>query len=256
VHPVLALAISGLVAGLGWRLRALSADGAVTAVAIGLAILTFIGWPGLAILGTFFLTSTFVSRVAAAADPGSEQAKTEIRDRWQVLANGGAAAAGALAEPVVSGLGIWLVSIILAAAGGDTWATAFGRMSPRPPRDLLTRVRVPPGTSGGVTWFGTTGGLMGATVIGLVAASVTGYWPLYFAAAAIGFGAMLFDSVLGSAVQARFHCGRCDQPTERRIHDCGAPASWKRGWRWLDNNAVNAVTTVVAGLVGLAAWWL
>ncbi len=256
MNPALALGISSAVAALGWRFRALTVDGAVAAAVVGLSILTFTGWPGLAVLGTYFVTTTFVSRVARTSDPMSDQAKTETRDRWQVLANGGAAAVAALAEPLVSGLGVWLVSIILAASGADTWSTAFGRMSPRPPRDLLTRQLVPAGASGGVTWFGTTGGLVGATLIGLVAATATGVWTLYGAAAIIGFAAMVLDSVLGSAVQARFHCDRCDQPTERRVHDCGTKSSWRRGWRWLDNNTVNAVATVVAGAAGLAAWWL
>lgn len=270
MHPLLALAISATVAGLGWRLRALTVDGALAATAVGLAILTFTGWPGLAVLGTFFVSSTVVSRTAAAADrrdqPNaadipdafSDQAETETRNRWQVLANGGAAAVGAVLEPFVSGLGIWLVSITLAAAAGDTWSTAFGRLIPpgRAPRDILSRRPVPPGTSGGVTWFGTTGGLMGATMVGLVGASTTGAWSLYAAATAIGFGAMLLDSGLGSAVQSRFHCDRCDRPTERRVHHCGARTTWRRGWRWLDNDGVNAVATAVAGLAGLAAWWL
>lgn len=256
MHPAWAFGLSLLVAGLGWRLRALARDGAVAAFGLGFTILVCTGWPGLAVLGVFFLTSTFVSRVATAADPSSDQAKTEVRDRWQVLANGGFAAAGALAEPLVSGLGIWLVSIVLAAAGSDTWATAFGRLSPRPPRDLISRAAVPVGTSGGVTWFGTIGGLMGAAVTGLAAASTTGNWRLYLAAVAIGVFGMLLDSVLGATAQARFWCPSCEVATEQPIHHCGTRSSWKRGWRWLDNNAVNAVTTGIAGLVGLAAWWL
>jgi uncharacterized protein (TIGR00297 family) len=256
VHPALSLGISTVVALLGWRLRALTIDGAIAAIAVGTSILMFTGWSGFAVLGTYFVTTTFVSRAAPTADPSSDQADTETRDRWQVLANGGAAGLGALLELAVSGLGIWVVSITLAASGADTWSTAFGRMSPRTPRDLRTRQPVPSGTSGGVTWFGTIGGLIGATLIGLVGATATGVWTLYPAAASIGFGSMLLDSALGSSVQARFHCDRCDRPTERRVHGCGAASSWRRGWRWLDNNTVNGVATAAAGLVGLAAWWL
>lgn len=254
MNPLLAFAIAGVVAGAGWRLRALSTDGAVAAVLVGTSILGFTGWAGLVVLGTFFVGSTAVSRLASRMEPGSDQADTEIRNRWQVFANGGAAALGASAETIQSGLGFWLVSVSLAAAAGDTWATAFGRLSRKPPRDLLSRLPVVPGTSGGVTWFGTMGGLVGATLIGLVAGSISGVWSLYGAAAAIGFGSMLLDSALGSRWQARFHCPRCDVGTERRRHRCGTVTELKRGWRWLDNDAVNAVATTVAALIGLLVW--
>lgn len=251
---MLALTIAAAVSWLGWWRRALSADGAVAATGIGLAILFFTGFDGLAVLGTFFVGSTFVSRVASQVEPTSDQAQTERRDRWQVLANGGAAAGGALAELLVGGLGLWLVTIGLAAAGSDTWSTAFGRLSPRAPRDLITRRPVPPGTSGGVTWFGTTGGLVGATLIGLVGATVSANWRLYLAATGLGFGAMVIDSFLGSKWQARFSCPRCEVGTERRHHDCGTATRHARGWPWLDNNGVNAVATAIAVLLGLMAW--
>jgi uncharacterized protein (TIGR00297 family) len=254
VFLLLALAISAVVAGLGWWRRALTADGAAAATAIGTAIVSQTGTTGLAVLGTFFVGSTFVSRVASRIDPASEQSRTEVRDARQVLANGGVAALGAFAEPWVPGLGLWLVTIALAAAGGDTWSTAFGRLSPRPPRDIVTRQPVPAGTSGGVSWFGTTGGLVGATLIGLVAATVSGQWSLYPAATLIGFVAMLADSVLGSRWQARFHCARCGLATERRRHDCGSATDRVGGWGWLDNDAVNATATVFAGVVGVVTW--
>lgn len=249
-----ALTISAVVAALGWWRRALSVDGAVAATAVGTAIVSHTGPAGLAVLGTFFLGSTFVSRVASRIDPASDQARTEVRDARQVLANGGVAAVGALAERWTPGLGLWLVTIALAAAGADTWSTGFGRLSPRAPRDIVTRQPVLAGTSGGVSWFGTTGGLVGATLIGLVAATVSGQWPLYLAATIIGFLAMLIDSVLGSRWQARFHCSRCGLATERRRHDCGTPTERTRGWAWLDNDAVNATATLFAGVLGALTW--
>jgi uncharacterized protein (TIGR00297 family) len=255
VNPLLALGIAAIVAGLGRRARALSGDGSIAATAVGTSILAFAGWPGLAVLGVFFLGSTAVSRLASAAAPRSDQADTEVRDWRQVLANGGAAMVGATGELLRPGLGLWLVSVSLAAAAADTWATAFGGMSRTPPRDVLRRIPVPAGTSGGVTWFGMVGGLMGATLVGLVAASMGRSGPLYLASTAIGFVSMLVDSMLGSAGQARFHCSACDLPTERRVHRCGHRTEWRRGWRWLDNNGVNAVATGFALLVGLVAWF-
>jgi len=251
-----AFALSAAIAATAWRLRALTGDGAVAAIAVGTAILATTGWPGCAVLGAFFGSSSLVSRLWSRAGDEACEAKGETRDRWQVLANGGVAAVAAIAAHRIPGLGIWLVTIVLAAAASDTWATALGALSTRPPRDILRGARVAPGTSGGVTWLGTGGGLAGAALVGLVGLGVTGSWILFTATAAIGFGAMVVDSMLGASVQGRFHCPRCDRATERRIHRCGERVQHQRGWRWLDNDGVNAMATGFAALAGLAFWVL
>lgn len=250
----LAMAISAAVAVAAWRLRALSVDGAIAATAIGAAILTPLGWAGLAVLGTFFGSSTLVSRLATIARDAGREADRETRDARQVLANGGVAALGALAEFRTPGLGLWLVTIGLAAAGGDTWATALGSLSPRPPRDLLTWRQVRAGQSGGVTWFGSSGGLLGAALVGLAASAVGGSGRLFLTAALTGAGAMLIDSGLGSALQARFRCESCGEDTEQRRHRCGSATIPTRGIRWIDNDTVNAMASGCAVAAGLLLW--
>ncbi len=254
MHLGLAAAISAGVAFASWRLRALSADGAGAATLIGTTVLAALGWPGLAVLGTYFVSSTVVSRLATAARGNEGDAARETRDARQVLANGGFAAAGALAEFRAPGLGLWLATIGFAAAGGDTWATALGSLSPRPPRDLLTGRQVVAGRSGGVSWFGSSGGLLGAAMIGLAASAVGAPPRLFLAAALTGAGAMLLDSALGSGLQARFRCESCGEETELRRHGCGRTTTLVRGIRWLDNDAVNALASGFAIAVGLALW--
>ncbi|MEZ4456054.1 MAG: DUF92 domain-containing protein [Gemmatimonadales bacterium] len=251
---LLAAAVSAAPAALAWRLRALSPSGAVAALVVGTLILAATGWPGAAILGVYFATSTGISRIVTdlrAED--DDQARTETRTARQVIANGGPAALGALVEWHTPGLGLWLVAVGLAAAGADTWATAFGGLSPRPPRDLLRLRVVPRGTSGGVTWFGTTGSLMGAATIGLTAMSVGAGPRSFLAAALIGAGATVLDSALGSGLQARFYCPACDRPTERGRH-CGTTPRLVSGVAWFDNDAVNLVSTAAAVATGFLAW--
>lgn len=252
----LAVAISAAIALVAWRARALSSDGALAAIAVGTAILWPTGWPGFVVLAVYFTTSTLVSRLAATVGARqSDQADTEVRNRWQVLANGGPAALGALAGFATPGLGVWLATIALAASGGDTWATAMGSLSPRPPRDILRVQAVTPGTSGGVTWFGTTGGVVGAALIGLAGTAASGLRPLFLVAATTGLAALLLDSIMGSAAQARFRCDACGVETERRQHRCGGRTTLARGWPWLDNDAVNAVASGLALIVGFG-WWI
>ncbi len=251
---VLALILSLVVSCLGWAARALAPGGAAVASAIGTLVLWQTGWPGAAALGAFFAGSTLVSRLAP--DPASRrgEAKGSRRDGWQVLANGGAAALGALIEAVSPGAGIWLVAGSLAGAAADTWATSWGGWSRQPPRDVLSGAVVSPGTSGGVTLMGTAGSVAGAATVAGAAVAAGAPGPLGLVALVIGVAAMGLDSVLGAGAQGRFHCDRCALPTERRVHRCGTPARHVGGWSWLSNDGVNALATSIAALAGWLGW--
>ena len=256
MHLFAALAVSLAFAALGTAFQALTFAGAGWAVLVGTSILWNTGWAGGAALAAFFASSSLISRIAP--DPSARLgAKGSRRDHWQVLANGGPASIGALVEQLLPGAGIWLVTASLAAAAADTWATALGGWSRRPPRLLVSGRVVPPGTSGGVTVLGTVGGLGGS--LGVALASLLAGAPRRLAPAAvlIGLAGMLVDSLLGSTLQGAFHCPACDQPTEQAVHHCGTVARQARGWGWLDNDGVNACATGLAALLGWLAWrWL
>jgi uncharacterized protein (TIGR00297 family) len=251
-----ALLVSAGIALLGWAARALTIGGAALATLVGTAVLAGTGWPGCAALAAFFTGSSLVSRLLP--DPTAQlDAKGARRDGWQVLANGGPAAAGALLEPGHPGLGLWIVTASLATAAADTWATSFGGLSRTWPREIPTGRTVPPGTSGGVTPVGSIGGAVGAVVVAAAGASTTGDFALFPAAIVIGIAGMVLDSLAGTWAQARFHCPRCDTLCERAVHHCGEPATHQKGWRWLNNDGVNAIATGFGALMGWLAWgWL
>jgi uncharacterized protein (TIGR00297 family) len=253
VLPWLAVLVSAA-AALGGRLAgALTPAGALAAMLIGAAVLTGTGWPGAAALAAFFVSSSLVSR---GAPERSAEAKGSCRDHRQVLANGGPAALGGLAGLVEPSLGLWAVTSSLAVAAADTWATSIGAWSRLPPRHLLTWQAVAPGANGGVTALGTAGGFAGAVLVA-VAGGVAGGAPLLVPVAGlVGFSGMLVDSLLGAAVQGRFRCPRCDEPSEWRVHRCGTGTIVQGGWAWLDNDAVNALATGFGAVGGWAAWAL
>ena len=256
--PALAAALAALLALAAWRARTLGTGGALAAWAVGAAVLAAAGWLGGATLLAFFVSGSAVSRLPPAT-PGSLDPKGTRRDAWQVAANGGAGALACLltlAGIILPEAGLWILTASLAAAAADTWATSVGGASRQAPRDLLSGARVPAGTSGGVTWMGTAGGVAGALVVSLPAV-LSGHSRLAAASTIIGVGGMLADSALGATVQGRFHCPRCDTRSEWPRHRCGTRTRHEGGWRWLSNDGVNAIATASAALAGWLAWaWL
>jgi uncharacterized protein (TIGR00297 family) len=244
-----ALLISTAIAFGGWRLHALTQAGAAVAAGAGTLIIWPTGGPGLLALGVFFAGSSAISRLAPDRT-GALDAKGQRRDPVQVLANGGAAALGAL----VPGAGLWIVTASLAAAAADTWATSIGGWSRTWPRHIVSLHPVPPGTSGGVSLIGSSGAAVGAASVGAATALSAGSRALFSLALTVGMLGMLADSILGAVLQGRFHCDACDLPTERRVHRCGRPSRSTGGISWLTNDAVNALATLAAAVAGYAAW--
>ncbi|HEU5050411.1 MAG TPA: DUF92 domain-containing protein [Gemmatimonadales bacterium] len=241
-------------AAAGARLGALTPRGAALAALVGTLLLAAAGWAAGAALAAFFVSASAVSRLESGRtllDP-----KGHRRDQWQVLANGGAAAAGAVIAAAAGAprLALWAGTAALAAAAADTWATSLGSLSRRLPRHLVTGRPVPPGTGGGVTVAGTAGALAGAALVAAAAASVSRDPALFPAGVMIGMTGMLADSVLGGTVQARFTCPACRLASEWPRHRCGAATVHEGGFRWLTNDWVNGMATALAALGG--AGWL
>ncbi|RCK76744.1 MAG: hypothetical protein ANABAC_3169 [Anaerolineae bacterium] len=251
----LAFALSFLVAGAGWRLRALSASGAVSAFLMGGIVYGVGGWGAAAVLLTFFVTSSLLSRAFALRkqDLNRVVLKGSQRDVWQVLANGGFGTLCILTGMVFPHSPFPFLAFCgsLAAANADTWATELGVLSTQPPRLLINGRRVPRGASGGVTWLGLFASLLGAMLIGGVAAFfVSEAWLTILAVSLGGMLGSLLDSVLGAGWQAVYFCPRCQMETERHpLHSCGEATHLQRGIAWLNNDMVNFACTVLGGFV-------
>jgi uncharacterized protein (TIGR00297 family) len=264
--PLNALQLSiGFGLGLGIALLAhaagsLSKTGAIAATLVG-GITFGVGGviPGVLLI-LFFVSSSMLSRVGKAQKHGlhSAFAKGGRRDHGQVLANSLIATALAFLYGF-SGDGLWLVGAAgaLAASNGDTWSTELGVLSRTSPRLITTWASVEPGTSGGVTALGSMAALAGSASIGVVGGLMsTDVW-LALGASIAGLIGALFDSFLGASVQGIFHCPSCDRETERHpLHSCGTETSHSRGWRWMNNDAVNFLASVVGALAAMGVWLL
>ncbi len=268
---LLGLVLSAIIAALAlWR-GSLTPNGAIGAMMVGALIFAMGGWMWGLLLVAFFVTSSALSHYQERVkEPLAEKfQKGHRRDLGQVLANGGWGALIALAfgfypHPAV----FFAFAGAMATVNADTWATELGVLSRRPPRLITTGQVVAIGTSGGVTPFGTFVALCGALLIGALAflfilvapdamapRSRAGFlFPLVIAAA--GFFGSLFDSLLGATVQAIYFCDFDQKETESARHRCGRATRLVRGWRWLDNDWVNFLASVVGSGTAVMGYWV
>jgi uncharacterized protein (TIGR00297 family) len=220
-----------VLAALVWIARAATPGGAMTGgLLMACFCLTTPGWrsSAWALLAMLVLTlgATRIGR-ARKQHLGTAESR-HGRSAAQVVANLGIAALAGIAGNV-HGQQVALAVLLgaLAESAADTLASELGQVAGGTPRMITTLRPVPPGTDGGITLAGTAiGALGGALVVGvgvvvlqlpaLVAVVATG-------AAVIG---LLFDSLLGATLE-------------------------RAGW--LNNDAVNFLSTLAAALVALAA---
>jgi len=246
------LALAALVSFVARRTRSLTSSGAIAATVVG-TLAVAAGWSWGALLIVYFATSAALSHVGKEVKErrtASIVAKGGARDATQVLANGAmfaAAAVVATIRPDVRWIALGAGS--LAASAADTWSTEIGTLYGDTPRSILTWRRVPVGTSGGVSAIGTLAGIAGAMFVALVVAALGWTWIVASYAMVGGVAGALLDSVLGATVQSRRRCDTCNRETEHIVHDCGAATHNVKGFRWIDNDMVNFLSSAAGGLI-------
>ncbi|MEK4465389.1 DUF92 domain-containing protein [Paenibacillus sp. FSL E2-0190] len=250
-----------IVAGAAYWKQSLSLSGMIAAVVMG-TIYFGAGnafWFGILLI--FFITSSLLSKLHHdnKAELELTYAKTGRRDAGQVFANGGLGMVLVFLNAIFPNeLWGFLFIGVMATVTSDTWATEIGTLSKKPPRSVLTGKVLPAGASGGVSSLGTLAAAAGGALIGASAwllRMISGmpdhsFVLLTLAGLAGGLVGAFADSILGATVQQMNRCTVCGREVEGSQH-CGAPAVHARGWKWMSNDAVNAISSILGGTAAL-----
>ncbi|WP_055108717.1 DUF92 domain-containing protein [Paenibacillus ihumii] len=267
IGAVCAIAVS---AAAYWK-RSLSLSGMAAAAVMGTVYFGAgnLFWFGILLL--FFISSSAFSKLKASRKQEAEKsyAKSGTRDAGQVLANGGLGMAACIGNALWPHPG-WAMFFIgaMASVTADTWATEWGSLSRKPPRSILSGQRIAPGTSGGVSLLGSFAALAGAVIIGGAAwllalwSGLEGYTELPLLGWIIigglsGFAGAMLDSYMGATLQSMYRCTVCGRSVEVPKH-CGENTVPLRGWGWMNNDMVNMISSLAAGIIALAlgSWLL
>ena len=237
--------------------KLLKPSGAFAAFLTGLFVWAGFGLKGLTLMGVFFLTSSLLSRYKRKVKEhlGEIHEKGSARDWAQVAANGGTAAVAGLAN-FISPDPVWLLvlAISLASANADTWASELGVLSKQQPISIKSFKRVPRGTSGAISGFGTAATAAGSLLIAAAAWFLFDEGPVWVLFVFLfGVAGSLLDTLLGAYIQASFECIRCNLITEKLTH-CSTPTKKVSGFTRINNDAVNFISCFTAAIMGMTLY--
>lgn len=132
----------------------------------------------------------------------------------------------------------------------DSVASDIGRLTQKQNVDIITRMPVEKGVSGGISALGTGFAFVSSCLfmcIPLLMGVVT--WRAYILTVLIAFAGTLVDSVVGSQLQALYECPVCRHRIERKTC-CGQTATLIKGHPIVDNVAVNYIAGAITCLLG------
>ncbi len=254
VNYILPILITPAIIALSYTKRALTVGGIILALVMDLVISLSLKNFGFAILVTFFAGSIVVDKIKKRCKKAGQNEKNTIekrgdcRDIVQVFANGGVATIAALIYIFMPNYAlVILFAASLAEAFADTVASGIGAFSDRV-YDIFRGEKCERGVSGGMSIIGTLSSLVASLFVAFVAYLFGAVDIIGLAIiAAAGFLGNVFDSLLGSLLQVKFKCPVCGKILEREEH-CGRKTEHYRGIRLINNDTVNFLGTLFAGL--------
>lgn len=246
IHYILPISLTLPIVAFVHKKKALSVAGTIVALILDLVASIAFGNFGFIILMAFFGFSMIADKLKK--NPSN---KKEERTAFQVLANG---SLGILFSVIylIHPSKVWIVAFcaVFAEALSDTASSGIGSRAQRT-YDICRRKRVETGVSGGMSILGTTSALVSSIFISAISLLSQHIGILEALIVCIsGFFGSFIDSLLGSLLQGKFQCTVCGKNTEERIH-CNEKASHISGLAFVNNSAVNFISTVFASIMSI-----
>lgn len=220
----------------------LDAGGAVAAALLGLILWVAGSMLAIVPMLLFFFSGSLLGKLSRKTISDAKHNKP--RDWVQVAANGGIGGALIMAHtffPNPTLLMAYFVSV--AVCTSDTWSSEIGQWAGGKVADIVGFAPLPAGLSGGVSWQGTFGGLLGASAIGLACYFMGATTSVQAAIiAAWGFTGMLADSVLGSLFQRQY---QLENGVLTEDISLANGKQTQKGWRWMTNDTVNWLSNIL-----------
>jgi len=180
--------------------------------------------------------------------------KEKPRNFLQVLINGGIGTAFIILYGIFNKQSMLIISLIsLSGCLIDSVSSDVGVLSKKDTSyDFIKRKRVPKGISGGISILGTISALICAIIIAIIVCIYLKLSIFYiFLIAGLIFLQTIIDSILGSLLQAKFKCTKCQEITEKTVH-CDNKTEIIEGIHWVNNNMVNIMSSAITTLIAVA----
>jgi uncharacterized protein (TIGR00297 family) len=195
--------LASLVCVAAFIINWLTVDGAISAAIFGSLAYGLGGLAGAAVVLAFFISGSLVSDRIISKEGFLE--KKFRRNAKQVWANGFWFSLWILVW-FLSGTEAFMIAAVtsISASSADTWATEIGDKRLKGKARLLTTwEKVPSGTDGGVSFWGTIAAFLGAVFITVI------FWifslqpglPSLLVISLVGFSGCIVDSYLGARFQ-------------------------------------------------------
>lgn len=226
---------------LALRFKALTVSGTVSAVILGLAVISFAGvkaiWPLVLFLGG----SVMLGRLETENSIRSDGKNGRPRDFMQVFSNGGIYGLAACIYAITQDYHFLIcMGVSISISTCDTWSSEAGiRFSSRTFDPFRFR-KVSPGVSGGISLAGTLTGILGAGIMSLMTCFLFDLISDHLLIFTGGITGMLLDSFMGSRLQKKY----LDSQTNEWV-DSAKTYSDEQGLSFVTNDMVNMLSNFI-----------
>ena len=238
--------------------KILTKKGVFAAVALDVIISVSLGNFGFVLLLSFLMLSVVIDKLKKHSKRQDDNItkRGDERDSVQVFANGLIPAVFAVIA-FLTGHFVFVLAfnVALAECFSDTAASGLGSFAKKV-YDPFRRKKLQNGLSGGMSVIGTVASLIAPfdfLTISLAFGVLNVKWWLISSVCA--FLGAVFDSALGSLIQAKYRCALCNCITEREVH-CNKKTEKIAGMRIITNDVVNILSVAFSSALSIALYFI